>query len=399
MSLLSELNRYKFGDEIVFLGFVIGWPVIDMLNGFIRYYNISSLSISSFYKFFLLIFLFVRLRGRVGNLATIIGGGGIFCIVYHVFFHAVSLESISWLIRAFLSILIFEFLVKNKNKIVADYFVLAVSTWYFFIASANIFLGVIGIGAAQYSTGIGGKGFFIAGNELGYFLLLSAFLIIHILLKRLSTIIFFVVSFFLLFVFLIQGTKTSTLGYLVVFFLVLFGSEKDFCFNKKYLLLLFIAIIPLIYFAVSYSGALDRWETFFRRHGVVYLLFSGRDNFWRDASENLVFNFSALDFIFGVGGRAMSIHRVEIDPLDVFLTYGLLGVICFYLIFFYSIFLVHKSMFKGSRIVFGGAGFLWIAISIFAGHVVNSGICASLIAIYLFYVSSFVSGSDYCYAK
>ncbi len=84
--------------------------------------------------------------------------------------------------------------------------------FYFMVMAFNVSLGVVGIGESQYTGGIGGKGFIIAGNEMSYLMLVSASIVLVHLAGRFGFVGLSLVFITLLVFFLMKATKVAILG-------------------------------------------------------------------------------------------------------------------------------------------------------------------------------------------
>lgn len=387
--------------DIILLIFLMLWPVVDTLNGYLYYEQIGMASVSAPYKalgfiaitLMLLIYhprYFFQLLVAV-SLATT-------CIAYHFFVYNGSSESVVWLVRALLTLsLIFYFVGEsargefwNRRKLAA------LMLLYFVVMSANVALGVFGIGESQYAGGIGGKGFIIAGNEMSYLMLASASIVLIYLAEHKSFLVLTSVFLVLLLFFLMKATKVAMLGICLVYvYALVFGGY----FSVRripiiYMLSLIGAAFLLVlgYKFIQVTGLLDRMLFLYQLHGGFWgALLSGRLTFVQDAFSQLVVDFGFLDVFLGVGVDQLLAIRgslVEIDIVDVFIAFGVVGPFVFY---FPWILLVRWSSVLMVLSPKEGLCFMLLAItlvgvSLTAGHVVNSGIASSATAILVSYV-------------
>ncbi|KFC50446.1 hypothetical protein DK37_21500 [Halomonas sp. SUBG004] len=110
-----------------------------------------------------------------------------------------------------------------------------------------------------------------------------------------------------------------------------------------------------------------------------------------EAIELIVVPFGFWDVLFGVGVDHLLAVRgslVEIDVIDVFITFGVMGGVLFYLPWLlgavWSVQLLKQQPRYG--ISFGLLIITLIGVSLTAGHVVNSGIASSATALLIGYL-------------
>lgn len=260
----------------------------------------------------------------------------------------------------------------------------------FTLIVCNILLGILGIGYSQYSSAdasIGGRGFFYAGNEVaGIFVLFSAFAW-YFIAKRPGWIKF-VTFLFLLSIAVLNSSKTSILGILMVVGLY----EISFSINprisffqliKGLLLPIFIIAIPIvIYFGVKSTGLLERMAFFYERMDILTFILSGRNLMVEAATKFFFTEYSFLEYLFGAGQQGFlnlmniyngSPHFIEIDFFDVLFMNGFFGVIVVF--GFFGFVLVRSFLLKrGSPydMIFI-VNIVLLLVSFLAGHIFNSG--------------------------
>ncbi|WP_235041844.1 hypothetical protein [Vreelandella profundi] len=387
--------------NLCLLAFLLLWPVVDALNGYL-YYNYSSFtSVSAPYK--ALGFVFVLMLLFVFEIFSfiklfILAALSVFCIVYQYLVYGYAVESISWIVRALLTVALILYLVSGRG---CDFFwcknkLAKLMMFYFFVMAFNVALGVLGVGESQYSGGIGGKGFIIAGNEMSFLMLVSA----SIMLVHVSDRVCFLKLFFLLLVllvfFLMKATKVAILGICLVYFCVLIHRG---CFKVKYLPVVYLSMLVggAIVFFLGYqfvvaTGLMDRMIYLYHLHGGFWgAMLSGRIIFLQDAFNELIVGFSFFDVLFGIGVDQLLFVEdllVEIDLIDVFMAFGVVGPLVFYfpwiLGLVWSCELFKESPRSGVCFIF--LIFIFIVVSVTAGHVVNSGISSSATAFFISYL-------------
>ncbi|WP_235937268.1 hypothetical protein [Vreelandella azerica] len=120
-------------------------------------------------------------------------------------------------------------------------------------------------------------------------------------------------------------------------------------------------------------------------------LLSGRLSFLNEAIDLVIVPFGFMDVLFGVGvDQLLSIRGslVEIDIVDVFITFGVLGGVFFYLPWLLRAIwavqlLQHQPRYGISFLLLI---FTVLGVSVAAGHVVNSGIASSATALLVGYL-------------
>ncbi|MFB0870641.1 hypothetical protein ACEU6N_15525 [Enterobacter hormaechei] len=243
---------------------------------------------------------------------------------------------------------------------------------------------------AEYS--VGAKGFFFAGNEVSILLMFLAAFVSLYFYKYFWT-------FFLLVALLgcsiLLSTKTAmiaSLAMVAVWFFVRYRS-----LSVKYLIpAAIVAIFALIFIInpdINLSGA--KWTQFvyiYENGGITRLIFSGRDEFvdaaWRMMQGNDAF--ITGEYFFGFTKEYLEFQRikssVEIDLIDMYLWFGVAGVVFF---FYYMKFVWSKVKYgcyetRMSRLISLCFFTMIFFVSFFSGHVVYSGTAAIPAALCLY---------------
>lgn len=256
------------------------------------------------------------------------------------------------------------------------------------LLAVNIILGVLGIGYSQYDGpeggGIGGRGFFFAGNEVAGIFVLFGGMGWYLTRHWYSAYRFlFFISLLLLGV--LNTSKSAILGIILVVALI----ELPALFKRRMSLLQFLGLLSLpllavaivggVYYGIRATGLIDRINFFYQRMDLLTFILSGRNEMVKGAMSFYFQAFTFLDYLFGVGnaeflelmGRYHGIaHMVEIDFFDILYMNGFLGLTLVFGVFF----LVSIRSFKGS---FSCSPVLMIntillLISFMAGHILNS---------------------------
>jgi hypothetical protein len=270
----------------------------------------------------------------------------------------------------------------------------------FFVLSVNVFLGIVGIGYAAYSSAssnIGAKGFIYAGNELGLALLVSGGIILSFLIldKKYKTFIAF--GLFFIVISALTAVKVAALSALLMFVLfpafAFFNNTKNFRVDKKTFGFSFLIMVlgPLVVFSAVYFllfsvGLWERIEFFLQRVDMVTLIFSGRNLRAELAMSIFTSEYSYFEMLFGKGilwlQHPLVVDQVEIDLFDFLMRYGLFGMLLPYC---YLLWVLAQSLNRTSQqpktIYFCFVACLVLAVSLVAGHVLYAATAAPLIAI------------------
>lgn len=362
--------------------------LIDTVNGFCIEYGIPF-PIGQIYKFALLFFLVVNLfrfpKGRV-----IVTFSFIYLLIYINFlltntYSQFIAESVI-LFSKFLIIPLMLFYLFELQKV-------SNPTWFWnnavkvlkfnlFFLCANVFSGLIGIGTHSYDESIGYKGFLYAINEIsGLGIVLFCFFVYY------SNIIyskknFIVTCCILIATTILLGTKTLLISLLLALYylpsITLHSNKKSF---RIYRFLIILASLCLLiyggYTLLNNIGFLDRWIYFYDKGGLEQIIFSGRNLYWLE-EKKFFYSSDFLVRLFGLGEN----RTVEIDPFDILLNFGYIGIL---LIYSFYISLIVRSFklrneYNISKLIFFINLLLMIASS-FAGHIIFSGMLGPFVAI------------------
>jgi hypothetical protein len=373
-----------------------------MLNGVLLQNNINlPISISQLYKIIILVLMLIRILGTT-TIAIIYFAFITFCLGSVV--QALTSFSFGFVFQDFikttkyLSLLIAFFYFKrifqeNNSKIVEKVFYwLEFSFWVF---SFNIVIKLLHLGYPMYEYGeIGTRGFFYAGNEISSLLLVTYGIIAHkILIVNQNRIKFFFFFLFNIFLAILISSKTSVLGILATSFFLYFTLGK---FNVnltavKRLLISIGIIIPTVLFFM-YKTILSlpiivRLQYFWEKLDFVTFIFSSRNLEAKKMFTIYNDDFTIVQKLIGGGQyfyESKTHHIVEIDPLDIFFAYGILGALlfCFFIILLLaqSYKLKKTSKYPYANLTFIMSLVLFVVSSI-AGHIYNSGIAGNFIAL------------------
>jgi hypothetical protein len=259
----------------------------------------------------------------------------------------------------------------------------------FFLIAINILLGVLGIGYSQYDGpegGIGGRGFFFAGNEVaGIFVLFGG--VCWYLTKSWTTAARVGFFFFLLVLGVLNTSKTAILGILLIIGLLEISVKipNRISLGRLFGVLLFPLLIGgmvlLIYWGVQATGLVDRISFFYQRMDFLTFILSGRNQMVVGALSFYPSLYTFWDILFGIGylefltlmGRFHGVpHAIEIDFFDLLFMNGLLGMglsVGIYLIIMLRSWLWPSHLEKTPM---WAINVILLLISLMAGHVFNS---------------------------
>jgi len=374
---------------------------VDMVNGILLKNNINlPISIGQFYKFFIISFLFCRFLFtlRLLLLSLLVSLLLLTPSIYQltIDFDKTPLFSelikISKYLTPFFCFLFFVELIKNRKEYAYSKLMQLVRFSYRVLV-INIFIKYLGLGYPAYEHGnIGSKGFFYAGNELSALLIvLSAILGFKMwtLEKKKKYYLFLVLN---LLAGLTISSKTAILGIILVFFTIPF---LDKSFNIKKFAALTVSILlflPLVFFAswkfIENSALILRIRFFYDKLDFWTFVLSGRNTFFENSYKTYSENYSLLEKIIGVGRAKYELLNnnkiVEMDIIDIFFSYGVLGILIFVAMFVFLILqskrFINTSNYPYSRLVLLMIIILMI-ISTIAGHVFGAGMSAIFIGL------------------
>ncbi len=356
---------------------------IDMGNGFILL-NDSSLPLSVAYKSGLLILLFVRLA--ITDLRLVVGLLSLFLLyvlpAWRLFLmrgdFTLFFLDFSFALRLlfFLSFLIYILVAQpsyEKVQIIVKWFVLTLAL--------NLLIGLAGLGFSTYSAaeGFGIKGFIFAGNELAITLIALAYFVLFNWVKNKPWLIKITVVLLVILSGLLVATKSAMLGTIALSGLfMLLHARKTFYLVLTTILILLVAFSTLIFELIKAAGIIDRFIFFYKKSGLITLIFSSREEFFFTIKNFALENFGLLGWIIGWGQgpfHGFVKTAIEIDLLDLYIFYGITGFFSFCL-YFYLIYRILNINGGFKRVPSISIWLLILVVSFFAGHVVYSGVAA-----------------------
>lgn len=257
--------------------------------------------------------------------------------------------------------------------------------WGFWIVVGNVLLGFVGLGFPTYpDTGVGFKGFFVAGNEVSaVFVLLTAFMT-QIVWNQSSKPIYVLFSILILVIGAAIATKAGILFAIMAVVLIPVINLRSALLSPR-ALMLFSGLLCLLVFALfnlfSWIETLPQYSQLasnFASKGILGFVLSGREDFIRiywDSIHDmrgltpLLLGDSAAGFIKWAGKET-----AEVDPIDISMYFGLPFAVVFICLSMYSVWLPLKRLnthLYAPAVLLANVGLFGFAV--IAGHVWTSG--------------------------
>lgn len=261
----------------------------------------------------------------------------------------------------------------------------------FFVLLINLFFGYLGFGYEQYARlGIGTRGWFYSGNEVNLlFIVLSLFLLSYLQIKR-KQVYSVLLSLLILFIGILLISKTALIGSVIIIIglpiINIVINRKMFSVHQIIILGIILTLLSsfLINFALYEVKAIVRYENIIENKELIFD--TKKDS--RTIRKNLVIgsyynNPKINEILFGASNDRIT---AEIDYIDLFVVFGLVGVIMIY--GFFMLMLInsirHKLFRKNNFATYNIFGIMLILlISVTAGHVMMSGLAGIIIGAYL----------------
>ena len=382
---------------IIFLMFFL-LPV-DMVNGIMLKNNISlPITIGQLFKIVILLFICIRLLYKPHKLFLAL-------FVFSLMLLPSIIQSnwefilydtikISKYLAPFFCFLFFVELLKDNDPIYIKRLFKLVKYSYFILA-ANILVKYLGLGYPMYQFGdIGSKGFFYAGNEISALFLILSSILGFKLWKDNHKMKYFLFFIFNLFIGITISSKTGMLGVFLVFSLIpLKGSLARFNIKRlKIIFTLIIMLLPIILYLswkfIENSVVFVRLEYFWKKLDFWTFVLSHRNEFFNKALLSYKQQYNFFEKIIGVGQYKYKYFNnqniIEIDIIDIFFAYGLIGVFLFFAYIVY-LFAQSRKFIKAQLYPFSNYVLLMLSvlllISTTAGHVFSSGMAAVFIGL------------------
>ncbi|EIX4875194.1 O-antigen ligase family protein [Vibrio vulnificus] len=316
---------------------------VDLLNGAVSYFNIGA-PISILYKVFILALCFAILMKNKLHIGLVYYS----IIVYIVFLTLLNesevnpkylLLGISNSIKLIMPFIVChavyyllkEVSLENRSKYYERFL-----KWNFLFLFIGVSLGFLSIGNSTYGdgeAGIGTKGLFIAGNEVGACFILLFLALTLWKIERKSAYPFVLVLTGVVLAISISS-KTTIIASMIVLAISLGWYSKFSNANIIVRTLLVVIIVSsFAYFVFLFfndeNEFIKRLLFKYSEGDLITVIWSGRNDFIFNLIS--IGNFDAVTVLFGhgIGETASSIQKYssEVDPFDVYYWYGVILLI------------------------------------------------------------------------
>lgn len=393
------LSNKSIQNRIILIVFSF-YSLFDFINGFL-YFSGYNYPVSIVYKSILILLMLLSLS-RIGSYAMVFIFSSVLILgfIYRILQLGGQGGDFQFLIR-YISFVVSFFYFSNStfdDKNVKLFKIMIITN--ILVILANIYSGLLGVGYTTYgshsvnlNSGFGFKGFFIAGNELAPMLILFVCLFFIFFDFRYAFIKRQIFYFIFFFASILLGTKSAILGMFIVLILI----EVKYYDQYHYLIKLgfiFILTSYMVYSGSLYyqSGGFDlfieRYSWIIQDKGIIDFVFSGRLSFLDDIFSLWYQDFSILRFIFGVDygyiDLVLAKPMVEIDFFDIFFLHGF-SVLLVVAFFYFSMLLsfVNNNEKSISKYISLRLLIVFLFMSFFSGHILNSGMLLPLLPIVL----------------
>ena len=366
---------------IVFL-----WLIVDSITGFFISFG-NEIPLSQLFKFLALFLVAVRMFQYSSFLKVL------FALLFYIAAYilhlalnndplAESLLLLSKFISLWLFFLYFRFSIRNfPHKTI--YNAKRAMFLAFGILAFNVALGVMGYGVPTYGedeAGLGVKGFFYAGNELGGLIAAIVPFVVYNISMRLSGLKSALAYLAVILTGVLIGTKTAILVALLCVIIVpmLYMPLRR---RIKVLSIACLIILPLyngLANMILDSESVERWMYFYGEGGMDKLVYSGRDEFWKSKKEDF-YESGFFSQLLGIGSEGKSVERDHLDALIVFGYWGFAFVISFFLYLLAMAIRNRRNNSLVKIIIF--SDILIVGIGYMAGHVWFSAMSSIYVAL------------------
>jgi len=254
----------------------------------------------------------------------------------------------------------------------------------FVVVTASVLVGHLGLGLPTYqSTGLGHKGFFIAGNEVGALYIVLASFVLFELWQGRRWVSYWMITAVVIATGISLATKAGVIfGALAGLVVPLLRRPSHFLRLAPLARLTFCAVgiagvLLLSRERITKSPAYSQFEYVYNSLGPKRLVFSGREEVAQSYLSKVRSESDAAPLLLGYGTSGLDLGprvMVELDPVDVALMFGwpvaLIGVTFGFLSILAPLRYAHRRPYA-PLVVFVNALLLGLAFT--AGHVWTSG--------------------------
>lgn len=397
--MLSPVGAVMFKplDKLILL-LCSAYLLVDAMNGFLLNQLGRSFGLSALYKLGILVLMLSALSQRVGKF---------FLVFPAIFLLLLPGPFYSWLRLGGSLMADIGLVIKLISPLIAFYYLLSLAALdknatlfathrvfvcNYLIVLVNFVLGALGYGYTSYlpqqhltAVDLGSKGFFNAANELSVVLLVLSAWLLHYYWQR-QKLLFLAVALSSVWCASLMLTKTGLLGTLML--VVLLPLMPWFIrLNWLRLLqatLLLAAVAGIILWLAPtlllQLGLAEKLQHVYQQQGLLGVLLSSRDKYAAEIWTVVSLYYTDLHRLFGVGLIGVSEHLwkfwAESDPFDLFVFYGVAGVVFFLWVFVgfiaqnLKLCRLYQSDLAASLVLLN---LLLLLVACIAGHVVSSG--------------------------
>lgn len=397
MRLSTYFQQVQMLDKLLLL-LCSCYLLVDACNGFLLNQFGRSFGLSALYKVVMLMLMLLSLSLRTGKAFLLFPA--LFVLLLPGAFYSWlqlggSLAADLGLVLKLISPLIAFYYLLSLAQLDKDFALKSLHRIFvlnYLIVLANFILGALGYGYTSYlpqqhltQVDLGSKGFFNAANELSVVLLvLSAWLLQYY--WRQQKLIFLAVAGTSVWCASLMLTKTGLLGSLI---LVLLIPLMPWFIRLNWrrlalaMVLLFASAVLIIWQApllLSQLGLAEKLQHIYQQQGLLGVLLSSRDKYAAEIWQLVSFYYSDAHRLFGVGLIGVSEHLwkfwAESDPFDLYIFYGVAGLMFFSWIFIgfiaqnLRLCRLFSSDMAATLVLLN---LLLLMVSCIAGHVISSG--------------------------
>ncbi len=392
---MNKYNKTFFVRyEYIFFGFILIYPFVELLQGYIYKSDISKAITNAYVLFLIFCFLsYMAIKGiKLNNKVFLFNIIALLVVLINGLRYQEVTYDITAIFRSFLLAQMLFFFFRRLDDELKVTLLIRVSSFVFYTISAMIIFSYLtGFGLYTYDDfQIGAKSFFQSINELT-FVYISSWICLNSCLSSKNCKI--INTCILLGVFLLMGNKSFIPLIVFYYFLLCFFNVRSlfkiviiscflffllvFCFLDGYQSWLYNILVSIIELLSGFSMGASKILSKLEHLDVVSVLLSERNMLWQMAIDLYKNEYSFLDTLIGTGlshyGMAYGVIRgldfsfSEGDIIDLFMSYGLLGVFifCFFMYYvFSSCSISHKLSFVKKSLVM-----LFIINGAITGHV------------------------------
>ncbi|MDZ3910820.1 hypothetical protein [Escherichia coli] len=359
---------------------------IDMLNGYVLNTYDTGV-VSQIYKSFIILVCFSILIIKKPLVVSWYISAVIFLVCGSAFVLALSGggETISETVQIAIRCMMFFIVMTTLTYLnPSKEFIGKICATLLILLFVNFLLGFFGFGYSSYGNelvsvgdSMGVKGYFYSGNELSFVIMI--FSLFSVCYFKNEIVCIFAMSM-LLFCSVMLSTKASLASTAIIFAVWAFGKTNAVV---KAFTTIIIMIFTVLFFddlisKVISSDIVSRLSWMYETGGLLRAVLSDRDTFIIDALNQLnLLDFSA-GYVFGFGRDYLTFSGVksstEMDFVDVYLWFGIPGII-FFVSYFYKLKrLLNKITYEAKNNLICVAFFcMTLFVSFVAGHIVYSG--------------------------